>query len=210
MSRWDDRALPVLVALNESTDRNLRGGILPVGPGNQGAAVLGLELSDDAIHDTILQLGDLGYVEYNDISYTTRGSARFIGLRGQGDSRWHAGAELSSRLAPVVAESGETESASEELRPNPDRRASESGGSEAADHPGGALHRRRFLRSRVVGEPADDLGERRGRDERLERRPLAENLEAAAGDAHCRFLVGGVVMLVAARKRERREQRARR
>jgi hypothetical protein len=84
VSRWEDRALPVLVALNESTDRNLRGGILPVGPGNQGAAVLGLELSDDAIHDTILQLGDLGYVEYKDISYTTRGSATFIGLRVTG------------------------------------------------------------------------------------------------------------------------------
>jgi hypothetical protein len=84
VSRWEDRALPVLVALNESTDRNLRGGILPVGPGNLGAAVLGLELSDDAVHDTILQLGDLGYLEYNDISYTTRGSATFIGLRVTG------------------------------------------------------------------------------------------------------------------------------
>jgi hypothetical protein len=39
---------------------------------------------DDTIHDTILQLGDLGYVEYNDMSYTTRGSATFVGLRVTG------------------------------------------------------------------------------------------------------------------------------
>lgn len=84
MSRWEERALPVLAGLNESADPNLSGGILPVGPGKQGAAVLGLELSDDAIHDTILQLGDVGYAEYNDISYTTGGSATFIGLRVTG------------------------------------------------------------------------------------------------------------------------------
>jgi hypothetical protein len=72
------------VALNESSDRNLTHGILPVGWGNRGAAVLGLELSDDAIHDTILQLSDVGYVEYHDISYTTGASATFVGLRVTG------------------------------------------------------------------------------------------------------------------------------
>ncbi len=42
---------------------------------------LGLELDDGAIHDTIVQLNDAGYVEFNDISYESGGGAHISGLQ---------------------------------------------------------------------------------------------------------------------------------
>lgn len=84
MSQWVERALPVLVALHDSTDRYVRDGFLFMGLGERAATMLKLELSDDAIHDAVLQLGDLGYLEYNSIDYATGPTATFSGLRVTG------------------------------------------------------------------------------------------------------------------------------
>jgi hypothetical protein len=76
---WTDRALPVLRALEAPSDRNLRDGFLSLGRG-RAEKNLGIELSDDAAHDTILQLSDAGYVEFKKLGYETGGGAHFSGL----------------------------------------------------------------------------------------------------------------------------------
>jgi hypothetical protein len=76
---WTDRALPVLRALEKPSDARVRDGFLSIGRG-RAEKNLGVELSDDVAHDTILQLHDAGYVEFNNISYESGGGAHFSGL----------------------------------------------------------------------------------------------------------------------------------
>jgi len=78
MNRWEERAIPVLRALRSSPDRYVREGILLLGYG-RGAA-LGVGLSDDAIYDTVLQLRDIGYVEYDKVEHSHPGGATFTGF----------------------------------------------------------------------------------------------------------------------------------
>jgi hypothetical protein len=76
---WTDRALPVLRALEAPSDDRVRDGFLSIGRG-RAEKNLGVELSDDATHDTILQLDDAGYVEFKNVSYESGGGAHFAGL----------------------------------------------------------------------------------------------------------------------------------
>lgn len=80
---WEDRARPVLDALHATDDPGIQDGILFLAPGG-GDDALGLGLSVDALHDTILQLADAGYVEVGDISYYSPGGASITGLHVTG------------------------------------------------------------------------------------------------------------------------------
>ncbi len=71
--------MPVLRALEASSDDRVRDGFLSIGRG-RAEKNLGVELSDDAAHDTILQLDDAGYVEFKNVSYESGGGAHFSGL----------------------------------------------------------------------------------------------------------------------------------
>jgi hypothetical protein len=76
---WTDRAIPVLEALANPDDPLVRDGYLMLGFG-RAEKRLQLGLSDDAIHDTILQLADAGYVEFKDVQYEAPAGAHFSGL----------------------------------------------------------------------------------------------------------------------------------
>lgn len=80
---WTDRALPVLRALETPNDAHVRDGFLSLGRG-RAEKNLGIELSDDAAHDTILQLRDAGYVEFKKLSYESGGGAHISGLHVTG------------------------------------------------------------------------------------------------------------------------------
>jgi hypothetical protein len=82
MFDWQNDGLPVLRALHDPADYHLREGILMLGRGR--GASLGLDLDDDLLHDVVLALGDLGYVEYNEITYEAGGGAYFSGIRVAG------------------------------------------------------------------------------------------------------------------------------
>jgi hypothetical protein len=57
---WESRDLPVLSALDSSENEHIRLGYLSV----RGASeTLGLDVTDDEIHESILTLGDLDYIE---------------------------------------------------------------------------------------------------------------------------------------------------
>jgi hypothetical protein len=81
---WTERALPVLEALNNPSDPQfVQTRILTFGRG-RAEKTLGLELSDDAIYETILQLGDAGYVDYSDITFFHPAGAHVFGLAVSG------------------------------------------------------------------------------------------------------------------------------
>jgi hypothetical protein len=80
---WTDRAVPLLQVLANPSDDRVRGGFLSLGRG-RAEKNLGIELSDDATHDTILQLADAGYVEFKDITYESPYGAHFSGLHVTG------------------------------------------------------------------------------------------------------------------------------
>ncbi len=81
---WHDRALPVLRALNEPTDAAFgQTRILTLGR-NGGQRTLGLSLPDGGVFDTILQLRDAGYVEYEETSFFHPGGVHVIGLKVSG------------------------------------------------------------------------------------------------------------------------------
>ena len=83
MSVFSDRALPVLQALASSDDEHVKAGFLTVGHG-RAATSLGVPLEDGVIHDTLLALGDVDYVEWSGIAYETGPGAHFHGLRVTG------------------------------------------------------------------------------------------------------------------------------
>jgi hypothetical protein len=80
---WADRALPVLQALQSPTDPSVRDGFLSLGRG-RAEKNLAVALSDDSVHDTILQLADAGYVAFKDITYEGGGGAHISGLHVTG------------------------------------------------------------------------------------------------------------------------------
>jgi hypothetical protein len=79
---WTDRALPVLHTLAMPSD-DFRDGFLSLGRG-RAEANLGIELSDDAVEQTILQLDDLGYVEFRDVTPEAPFGVHFAGLKVTG------------------------------------------------------------------------------------------------------------------------------
>ena len=78
MSVWTDRDLPVLVALTAPSDEYIRDGYLTLGHGRGGDS-LGLDLSDDVIHDSLLTLRDAGYVDF-ELEYETGPGAHLTHL----------------------------------------------------------------------------------------------------------------------------------
>lgn len=77
MSLWEQRDLPVLRALAQSDDAELRDhGVLRVGK----ASALGLDLSPGELHDAVLTLGDAGYVEGR-VEYSSGPDAMFTHFR---------------------------------------------------------------------------------------------------------------------------------
>jgi hypothetical protein len=77
---WTERAVPILKALETPLDPQFaHSKILSLGHG--GAHALGLELSDEAVFDTILQLGDADYVSWDELDLSGGRSAHFLGLR---------------------------------------------------------------------------------------------------------------------------------
>ena len=78
---WTDRAVPVLRAIQSPLDSQFdQSRILSLDRGRAEKS-LGVALSDDVVYDTILQLGDAGYVEYNDITLHHPAGAHIMGLR---------------------------------------------------------------------------------------------------------------------------------
>jgi hypothetical protein len=77
---WTERALPVLEALNKPSDPQfVESRILTLGRG-RGRKTLGLELSEEAIYETVLQLADAGYVEYSHVTFPQPAGAHVFGL----------------------------------------------------------------------------------------------------------------------------------
>jgi len=79
---WTDRALPVLSVLASHSDPHMQDGLLMLGFGR--GAKLGLELSDAAFEETIMQLGDAGYVEFSPPTYEIGGGVCFSDLHVTG------------------------------------------------------------------------------------------------------------------------------
>jgi hypothetical protein len=93
---WEQRDLVVLRALTTSDDENLRHGFLQT----DEPRVLGLDLSAGELHDAILALADVNYVE-GDVQYASGPSAMFTHLRvtGRGQQalgQWPLFDEISS------------------------------------------------------------------------------------------------------------------
>lgn len=81
---WTDRALPVLRALKDPSDPQfVESRILTLGRG-RAEKTLGVDLSDGAVYETILQLGDAGYVDYSDITFFHPNGAHVFGLTVSG------------------------------------------------------------------------------------------------------------------------------
>jgi hypothetical protein len=124
VSLWEERDLLVLRALATTEDDNLRHGFLHMARGH-GAEALQLDLSVDAIHDAILTLRDVGYVEANE-SYSSGGGVSFTGLRVTGRGQQALGEwplfeqfvspETVARFLEVMALEAESEEVESNLR----------------------------------------------------------------------------------------------
>lgn len=117
MTVWTERDLPVLEALANPPDEHLRLGYLSIGHG-RGAEALGVDLSDDAIYDSLLTLRNAGYVDF-DMQLETGPGAHFTQLAIAGGGyqalgEWPLFDEISSpetmaRLLEHLAEEAPTE-----------------------------------------------------------------------------------------------------
>jgi hypothetical protein len=78
---WDD-ALAVLAALASPRDGTLRDGVMFLGPGRPDQ--LGLGLDAGVVHDALLALADVGYVDWESWEYSLPAGASLGGLRVTG------------------------------------------------------------------------------------------------------------------------------
>jgi hypothetical protein len=96
---WDD-ALALLAHLAEPEDEQLRDGVLFLGA--HRPTLLPHDLGEDVVHDALLALGDVGYVEWRDWSYSSGGvtiqALRVTGRGMQALGQWPA---LYSVLTPA-------------------------------------------------------------------------------------------------------------
>jgi hypothetical protein len=74
VSAWEEQAMPVLRALEDPRDHNLKDGFLSIERG-EGGRTLGLEMEDGALVETLFQLRDLGYVVFTDPEYFGSGAS---------------------------------------------------------------------------------------------------------------------------------------
>lgn len=80
MTVWERRDLPVLSALENAEDQELRAGYLDISLAHE---TLGVGLTSSEIHDSILTLGEAGYIEY-DVGYETGNGGLFTTLKVTG------------------------------------------------------------------------------------------------------------------------------
>lgn len=124
MSLWEERDVPVLRALATTEDDNLRHGFLHMTRGH-GAEALQLELPAEAVHESIIALRDLGYVEANE-SYSSGGGVTYTGLRVTGRGQQALGEwplfeqfvspDTLARFLEVMAEEAESDEVEGNLR----------------------------------------------------------------------------------------------
>lgn len=125
MSVWERRDFPVLRALATSDDERLRHGFLDLSE-HYPDPPLGLDLSAGDVHDAVLTLLDVGYVEIHDLQYESGPGALFTGLRvtGRGQQalgQWPLFDEIASPatlslLLERFAEEAPTDEEAENLR----------------------------------------------------------------------------------------------
>jgi hypothetical protein len=98
---WDD-ALAVLAALVEPKDHSLRESA-HLSLGAHRGDQLGLNLTYGVVHDTLLALHDLGYVEWGRVSYSTGPGVSIDGIRvtGRGMQALGQWPALHSAMTPV-------------------------------------------------------------------------------------------------------------
>lgn len=126
MSVWEDSALPVLRTLATSEDDSLQHGFVHLSPHSERPALPGLALSAADVHDAILALADLGYVDADNLQYETGPGALFTGLRvtGRGQQalgEWPlfhkiASPETLALLLEQLAEEAPTDEEADNLR----------------------------------------------------------------------------------------------
>lgn len=124
MTVWEGRDLPVLRGLATTEDPDVRWGFVVVN--QQLAETLSVDLGPAEIHDAILALADVGYVEANDVKYNPGPGAIFTGLRvtGRGQQalgEWPLFDEIASPetlalLLERLAEEAPTDEEAENLR----------------------------------------------------------------------------------------------
>ena len=124
MTTWENRDLPVLRALATTDDENVRNGFLMLRLGRTGT--LELSLADQEIHEAVLVLADVGYVEGNEPSYDTGGGATFTRFRVTGRGQQALGQwplfhdlispETMAELLDRLAEEAPSDEESENLR----------------------------------------------------------------------------------------------
>jgi len=125
MTVWERRDFPVLKALATSEDENVKSGFLSVHAGMQ-SEYLGLDFDGAEIHDAILALLDVGYVEVTDVRPETGPGMMFLGLRvtGRGQQalgEWPLFDEIASpetlaALLERLAEEAPTDEEAENMR----------------------------------------------------------------------------------------------
>lgn len=80
---WETTALPLLRALASTDNQMVRDGYFELGHGS-GAAALGVDLDERALHDALLALRDVDYIEIDKIEYAGGSTASIIGARVTG------------------------------------------------------------------------------------------------------------------------------
>jgi hypothetical protein len=100
---WEELGLPVLQALADTDDRNIRDGVVNLGNGS-GANGLGLAISDEELHDALLALQDIGYAHIDCIEYASGGFATALGVRvtGRGMQALGQWPSLEVAMTPVT------------------------------------------------------------------------------------------------------------
>jgi hypothetical protein len=100
---WERSALPVLQALADCQDKTVRDGYLGLGHGG-GARTLGLDVEDGELHDALLALTDVGYIQIDDIQYEGGGSGSVLGARvtGRGMQALGRWPSLQAAMSPVT------------------------------------------------------------------------------------------------------------
>ena len=119
MSVWERRDLPLLAALSTTDDQNLRSGFLDISLAQE---MLGLDLRNGEIHDSILTLDDTGYVMY-DLEYETGDGGLFTKLKvtGRGQQalgEWPLFTEITPATLAELLERFADEAATDEEAAN--------------------------------------------------------------------------------------------
>jgi hypothetical protein len=127
MKTWERRDVPVLRALAETEDENLRHGFLELSRhGGAAGQRLGLDLTDTEIYDAILALGDAYYIE-GEIAYHGGGAmVTHLSVTGYGEQaldEWPLFDELTPSTLALLLERLAAEAPTPEERSSAKRAA---------------------------------------------------------------------------------------